>query len=259
MNDKKMKHPYFWYGRSFTGLDRRFSQPQHSLKPKPNPEQDLKFLQFYKGWEKWANCQRVSQFSSVTQSCLTLCNPMDCSRPGFPVHHQVPKLAQTHVYRVRDAIQPSHPLSSPSPPAFNLSQHQGLFQWVGSSNQMAKYWSFTFSISPSSEYQDWFPSGWTGWISLQSKGLSGALSNITVQKHVLGSGLNPWEPTRSAPHQFWALALTLASECQQCPTVEFVLTGVSPSSPIPFVLRPSAHSVFGSLLARLLGGWKPHK
>ena len=71
MNDKKMKHPYFWYGRSFTGLDRRFSQPQHSLKPKPNPEQDLKFLQFYEGWEKWGNCQRVSQFSSVAQSCPT--------------------------------------------------------------------------------------------------------------------------------------------------------------------------------------------
>ena len=68
------------------------------------------------------------QFSSVTQSCLTLCNPMDCSIPGFPVHHQLPELVQTHVHQVGDAIQPSHSLSSPSPPAFNLSQHQGLFQ-----------------------------------------------------------------------------------------------------------------------------------
>ena len=67
-------------------------------------------------------------FSSVTQSCPTLCNPMDCSTPGFPVHHQLLELAQTQVYQVIDAIQPSHPLSSPSPPALNLSQHQGLFK-----------------------------------------------------------------------------------------------------------------------------------
>ena len=91
------------------------------------------------------------QFSSVTQSCPTLCDPMDCSMPGFPVHHQLPELAQTHVHRVRDAIQPSHPLSSPSPPAFNLSQCQGLLQGVSSSYQVVKYWSF-FSISPSNEY-----------------------------------------------------------------------------------------------------------
>ena len=76
--------------------------------------------------------------SSVPQSCLTLCDPMDSSTPGFPVHRQLPELAQTHVHWVSDAIQPSHPLSSPSPPAFNLSQHQGLFQWFSSSHQMAK-------------------------------------------------------------------------------------------------------------------------
>ena len=68
------------------------------------------------------------QFSSVAQSCLTLCGPMDCSMPGFPVHHQPPEPTQTHVHRVGDAIQPSYPLSSLSPPAFNLSQHQSLFQ-----------------------------------------------------------------------------------------------------------------------------------
>ena len=78
------------------------------------------------------------QYSSVTQSCSTLCNPMDCSTLGFPVHHQLPEPAQTHVHWVGDAIQPSHPLSSPSPPDFNLSQHQGLFQWVSSSHQVAK-------------------------------------------------------------------------------------------------------------------------
>ena len=69
---------------------------------------------------------------SVAQSCPTLCNPMDCSTPGLPVHHQLPGFAQTHVHWVDDAIQPSHPLSSPSPPAFSLSQHQGLFRWVSS-------------------------------------------------------------------------------------------------------------------------------
>ena len=71
---------------------------------------------------------RISQFSLVTQFYLTLCNPMDCSTPGLPVHHQLPEFTQVHVHRVGDAIQPLHPLSSPSPPAFNLSQHQGLFQ-----------------------------------------------------------------------------------------------------------------------------------
>ena len=68
------------------------------------------------------------QFSSIAQSCPTLCDPMDCSTPGLPVHRQLPEFTQTHVHRVGDAIQPSHPLSSPSPPALNLSQHQGLFK-----------------------------------------------------------------------------------------------------------------------------------
>ena len=80
--------------------------------------------------------------NSVTQSCPTLCDLMDCSTPGFPVHHQLLKLAQTHVHRVSDAIQPSHPLSSPSPPGFNLFHHQGLFQGVSSLNQVAKVLEF---------------------------------------------------------------------------------------------------------------------
>ena len=103
------------------------------------------------------------QFSSVAQLCLTLCDPMDCSLPGFPVYHQLPELVQTHIHRVGDTIQPSHPLSSPSPPAFNLSQHQGLFQWVRSLHQMAKVLELQLSISPSNEYSglisfrtDWF-------------------------------------------------------------------------------------------------------
>ena len=77
-------------------------------------------------------------FSSVAQLCLTLCDPMNRSTPGLPVHHQLPESAQAHVHWVGDAIQPSHPLSTPSPPDFNLSQHQGLFQWVSSSHQVAK-------------------------------------------------------------------------------------------------------------------------
>ena len=82
------------------------------------------------------------QFSSVTQSCLTLCNPMNRSMPGLPVHHQLPEFTQTHVHWVNDAIQPSHPLSSPSLPALNPSQHQGLFQWVNSLHEVAKVLEF---------------------------------------------------------------------------------------------------------------------
>jgi len=78
------------------------------------------------------------QFSSVTQSYPTPCNPMKCRTPGFPVHHKLPELAQTHVHWFSDSIEPSHCLPSPSPPAFNLSQHEGLFQWVSSSHQVAK-------------------------------------------------------------------------------------------------------------------------
>ena len=82
------------------------------------------------------------QFSSVTQSCPTLCDPMNHSTPGLPVHHQLPEFIQTHVHWVGDAIQPSHPLSSPSPPAPNPSHHQGLFQWVNSSPEVAKVLEF---------------------------------------------------------------------------------------------------------------------
>ena len=78
------------------------------------------------------------QFSSVTQPCPTLCDPLNCSKSVFPVHHQLTELTQIHVQRVSDAIQPSHPLLSPSPPVLNLSHHQGLFKWVSSSHQVAK-------------------------------------------------------------------------------------------------------------------------
>ena len=134
-------------------------------------------------WQGFLDIQ--VQFSSVAQSCPTLCYPMDCSTPGLLVHHQLPEFTQTHVYWVGDAIQPSTPLSSPSPPTFNLSQHQGLFkgsfQFFASGGQSIGV-SASTSVLPVNT-QDWSPLGWTSWISLQSKGLSKVCSNTTLQKH----------------------------------------------------------------------------
>ena len=123
------------------------------------------------------------QFSSVAQSCPILCDLMNCSTLGIPVHHLLPEFTQTQGHRVGDAIQPSHPLSSSSHPAPNPSQHQGLsmsplFTWGGQSIGV----SASASVLPMN-IQDWSPLGWTGWISLQSKGLSRVFSNTTVQKH----------------------------------------------------------------------------
>ena len=122
-------------------------------------------------------------FSSVAQSCPTLCDPMNCSTPDLPVHHQLPKFTQTHVHWVGDAIQPSHPLSSPSPPVPNSSQHQSFpmsqhFPWGGQSTGV----SALASVLPKNT-QGWSPLEWTGWISLQSRGLSRVFSNTTVQTH----------------------------------------------------------------------------
>ena len=119
----------------------------------------------------------------VTKSCLILCNPMDCSIPGFPVLHYLLDFAQAHVHWVSDGIQSSHPLSPASPPAFNLSQHQGLFQWHGSSHQVDKVLRFSApaSVLPMN-IQDWFSLGFTGLISLQSKALPRVFST-TIQKH----------------------------------------------------------------------------
>ena len=109
------------------------------------------------------------QFSSVTQSCPTLCDPMNRSTPDLPVHHQLPEFTQTHAHQISDAIQPYHPLSSPSPPAPNPSQHQGLFQWVNSHMKWPKYWSFSFSISPSNEHPglDSFRMDWLDLLAVQ--------------------------------------------------------------------------------------------
>ena len=125
----------------------------------------------------------VAQFSSVQLlSHAQLCDPMNRSTPGLPAHHQFPESTQTHVHRVGDAIQPSHPLSFPSPPALNLSQHQGPLNESVLRIRWPKYWSFSFNISPSNEHPGLI-SFRTAWISLQSKGLSRAFSNTTVQKH----------------------------------------------------------------------------
>ena len=118
---------------------------------------------------------------SVTQLCPTLCEPMDCSTPGFPVLHHLLELAQTHVHWVSDAIQPSRPLSPPSPPPLNLSEHQGLFQWV-SSSQLPKYWNFSFNIRPSNEYSGliYFRMDWLDFFAVQ-----GTLKSLQhhIQKH----------------------------------------------------------------------------
>ena len=113
------------------------------------------------------------------QSCPTLCDLMDCSTPGLPVHPQLPKVTQTCVHHVGDAIQPSHPLSSPSPPTFYLSQHQGLFQWVSLRIRWSKCWSFSFSISPSNEYSGLisFQIDWLGFLAVQ-----GTLKSL-LQQH----------------------------------------------------------------------------
>ena len=117
-------------------------------------------------------CSGLASVVVQSLSHVTIWDPMDCSMPGFTVLHHFPELAQTRVHWIRNSIQPSHPLSSPSPPALNLSQHQSLFQWVGSSYQ---WLNIGASVSASvflMNMQDWFPLGLTGLISLQSKGLS---------------------------------------------------------------------------------------
>ena len=110
---------------------------------------------------------------------MTLCNPKDCNTPGLPVCQQLLEFTQTYVHWVSDSIQPSYLLSSPSPPSFNLSQH--LSQLFASNGQSIGVSALSSVLSMN--IQDWFPLGWTGWISLQSKGLSRVFSNTTVEKH----------------------------------------------------------------------------
>ena len=123
------------------------------------------------------------QFSSVAQLCPTLCDPMNRSTPGLPVHHQLPEFTQTHVHRVGNAIQPSHPPSSPSPPAFNLAQHQGLFQSLSSSHQVAKVLELQLQHRPSNECSGLIFFRIDCSISLQTKELSRVFSSTTAQWH----------------------------------------------------------------------------
>ena len=158
----------------------------------------------YMGWYFTGYAKQIkSQFSSVTQSCPTLCDPMNRSTPGLPVHHQLPEFTQTHVHQVGNAIQPFHSLSSPSPPTFKLSQYR-----VFSNNSVLhirwpKYWSFSFSISPSNEYSGLISLGLTGIISLLSKGLSRVFSSTTVQSinSLVFSLL--YGPTLTSIHNYW--------------------------------------------------------
>ena len=121
--------------------------------------------------------------SSVAKSCLTFCTPVECSMPGFPVLPDISEFAQTHVHWVCDAIQPSHPLSPPSPPAFNLSQHQVILPWVDSVSGGQSIGS-SASVLPMC-IPDWFPLGLTGLISLLSKGLKNLLQHHCWKSSIL--------------------------------------------------------------------------
>ena len=158
-------------------------------------------LQNFKGPSNVKSNKNINRmrnvFSSVAQSCLTLCDPMDCSTPGLPVHHQLPEFTQSHVHWLGDAIQLSHPLLSPSLSTFKLSQHQGLFRWVSSSHQVAKVLELQLQHhSFQWIFQTDFPLGWIGWISLQSKGLSRVLSNSLALSLLCG-------PTLTSIHDSW--------------------------------------------------------
>ena len=139
------------------------------------------------------------QFISVTQSCPTLCNPMNCSTPGLPVHHQLPESTQTHVHWVGVAIQPSHPLSSPSPPAPNPSQHQGLFQWVNSLHQVAKVLEF----------------------QLQHQSFQWIFRTDFLQEWLAGSPCSPRDSQESSPTQTYKSKLQwgIASHWSEWPSL----------------------------------------
>ena len=150
------------------------------------------------------------QFSSVTQSCLTLCDPMNCSTPGLPVYHQLPEFTQTHVHWVGDAIQPSHPLSSPSPPALNLSQHQCLFKWISSSHEVAKVLEFqlqhqSFQWTPRTDLL------WDGLVGSPCSPRDSQESSPTPQfKSIISLVLSfLYSPTLISIHDYWkTIALT---------------------------------------------------
>ena len=158
------------------------------------------------------HCKKDSvHFSSVAQSCATLCDPRDCRTPGFPVLHQLPDLAQTHVHRVVNAIHPSNSLSSPSPPAFNPPKHQGLFQCASSLHQVAKVLEFQLPHQSFqwilrtwlSDWTDWFPLGSTDLISLQSleKGMANHFSTLSLR-----TPWTVWKGKKDSISSVWSLS-----------------------------------------------------
>ena len=144
------------------------------------------------------------QFSSVAQSCPTLCDPMNCSTPGLPVHHQLLEFTQTHVHRVCDAIQPSHPLSSPSPPALNLSEYQVFSNESALRIRWPKYWSFSFSISPSNEYSGLisFRMDWLDLLAVQGT-LKSFLQHHSSKASILQHSAFFYSPTLTPIHDHW--------------------------------------------------------
>ena len=138
---------------------------------------------------------------SVTRSCPTLCYPMDCSMPGSSVLHSLLEFAQIHIHWVGDAIQPSYPLLPPSSPSLNLSQHQGHFQWVHSSHQVAQVLELHLQLPMN--IQDWFPLRWTGLILLVFKGLSRVFNSTTIWKHQFFITQPSLWSTLLSVHDYW--------------------------------------------------------
>ena len=156
----------------------------------------------------WKHLACSVQFSSVAQSCPTLCDSMNCSTPGLPVHHPLLEFTQTHVHWVGDAIQPSHPLSYRSPPAPNPLQHQSLFQWVNSSHEVAKDWSFSFSIISSNEHPGLisFRMDWLNLLAVQ-----GTLKSL-LQHHSSKASILQWSAffTVQLSHPYMTTGKTIA-------------------------------------------------
>ena len=146
---------------------------------------------------------KMLQFSSGAQWCPTLCNHKYCSTSGLPVHHQLPEFTQTHVHRVSDAIQSSHPLLSPSPPALNLSQHQGLFKSSAPLIRWPKYWSFSFNISPSNEHSGLisFRMDWLDLFAVQQTHKS-LLQHHSSKASNFGTQLSLY-PTLTSIYDYW--------------------------------------------------------
>ena len=164
------------------------------------------FLSHYPSWcSPKLPCPHTLQFSTVSRA--QLCDPMDCSMPGFPVHRQLLELAQPHIPWVGDAIQPFHPLFLPSLPAFNLSWHQGLFQWVSSSHQVAKYWSFSFSISSTNVCPGLisFRMDWLDLLAIQGISLAIQESSPSSQFKSINSSVLSflYSPTLTSIHNYW--------------------------------------------------------